>query len=361
MEQLYNSEKQGNKQSKWISYPSMLCKLFYSYLPMTIYMICLYIISISRESLGVLTVIMVMMLHPVVCYIFGKFFDFLYKIFWHIHQKACKLKPNTPKCLKGSGYLSVIYRSMTLMVLPEHPRVPRKASKNLRFKIFLARLFVMSLNMYISLIGAMMYYLFKQSMAYRESSEFPLVALFDFKEIKFNRCECKPETTQGHCYEVEYNFQNYIAFLPNEAFLLSLFIVPFLMHVLHAALLHLTCPVPMLNFVIGSKYEDEIQESENINEIEMEPMNVTHQESNTNPGDDNLQPESTEEALEPVNDQSGSGEPTDQETVSKDHKTFSKTHWFSLVFGTLILLGIILLPFGFSFLFDKAKEKDGKW
>ena len=322
---------------------------------MTIYMICLFIISISRESLGVLTVIMVMMLHPVVCYIFGKFFDCLYKIFCLICQKVCKLKPKTPKWFNGSGYLSVIYQSMTLMVLPEHPQIRPKTRKIMYFKTFLARLSIMSLNIYISLIGAMMYYLFKQSMAHREASEFPLVALFDFKEIKFNRCECEPETTKSHCYEVEYNFQNYIAFLPNEAFLLSLFIVPFLMHVLHASLLHLTPPVPMLNFVLGSKYEDEIQESENIDEIEMEPMNVTNQESNTNPGDDNLHPESesSDEELEPINDQSGSGEP-------RNNETFGKTHWTCFVFGTLILLGIILLPFGFGILFDKAKEKDGK-
>ena len=62
----------------------------YSFLPMFVYMICLFIISISRESLGVLTVIMVMMLHPVVCYIFGKFFDCFYKMFCLIHIKAYK-------------------------------------------------------------------------------------------------------------------------------------------------------------------------------------------------------------------------------------------------------------------------------
>ena len=288
---------------------------------------------------------------------------------WMICRIECKIlgKMNlkTPKYLNRSGCLSVIYRSMTLMVLPEHPRIT-PTSKSLCFKTFLARLFVMSLNMYISLIGAMMYYLFKQSMAYREASEFPLVAMFDFKEIKFNRCECKPETTESHCYNVKYNFQNFIDFLPNEAFFLSLFIVPLLMHLLQAALLHLSPPVPMLNFVLGSKYEHEIQESEDIinneiqeieaiDEIEMEPMNATNQESNTNPGDENLhqESESSDEELESRNNQSGSGQPSNNET-------FSKTHWTSLVFGTLILLGIILLPFGFSALFDKAKDKDGK-
>ena len=352
MEELCKPETPEDNQSQWKNYLSTVCQLMYSYIPMTIYMICLIIISISRESLGVLTVIMVIMLHPVVCYIFGKFFDCLYKIFCLIHQKASKFKPNTPKCLNGRSYLSVIYKSMTLMVLPEHPQIRSKTRKNMYFKTFISRLFVMSLNLYISLIGAIMYYLFKQSMAHREASEFPLVAMFDFKEIKFNRCECEPGTTEGHCYNVKYNFQNYFAFLPNEAFLLSLFIAPSLMHVLHAALSHLTPPVPLLNFVLGSKYKDQIQETENINEIELEPMNVTNQESNTNPGDDNLHQES--EAFEPINDQSGSGEPSNNETIGK-------TNWTCFVFGTLLLLGIILLPFGYGVLFEKAKEKDGKW
>ena len=281
MEELCKPETPEDNQSQWKNYLSTVCQLMYSYIPMTIYMISLIIISISRESLGVLTVIMVLMLHPVVCYIFGKFFDCLYKMFCLIHRKACKMNLKTPKYLNRSGCLSVIYRSMTLMVLPEHPRIT-PTSKSLCFKTFLARLFVMSLNMYISLIGAMMYYLFKQSMAYREASEFPLVAMFDFKEIKFNRCECKPETTESHCYNVKYNFQNFIDFLPNEAFFLSLFIVPLLMHLLQAALLHLSPPVPMLNFVLGSKYKHEIQESKNINEIEMETMNATSQEASTN-------------------------------------------------------------------------------
>ena len=184
-----------------------------------------------------------------------------------------------------------------------------------------------------------MYYLFKQSMAHRESSEFPLVAMFDFKEIKFNRCECKPETTQGHCYEVEYNFQNYIAFLPNEAFLLSLFIVPFLMHVLHAALLHLTPPVTMLNFVLGSRYEGEEKESMAIDEIEMEPMNTTDQ---------------VEQIYQIQTKQP-------DENRSQNCRMFTMIHLISLIFGILMILEIMLLPsYGFGILFDKSEGKNGK-
>ena len=37
----------------------------YAFLPMTLFMCCLYIVAISRESLGALTIIMAMMLNPV--------------------------------------------------------------------------------------------------------------------------------------------------------------------------------------------------------------------------------------------------------------------------------------------------------
>lgn len=189
----------------------------------------------------------------------------------------------------------------------------------------------MSLNMYISLIGGIMYFLFKQSFSYRAQSEIPLEALFDFKEVKFNRCECPVDTTKSHCFEVDNNFQNYIAFLPSEAFLLSLFIVPFLMHVLQAALFHLTPPISMLNFVLGTKYEEEVQESEaNENEIEMDTINSTTQV------------------------------PTIQMRLHNYNK-FTSIHWISFVFSMLLLLGLIFLPFSFHRLFKRAKEKDGKF
>ena len=91
MEELSNPKVEEPFHNKWKSYVSTLCHLMYSYLPMTIYMTCLYIISVSRESLGILSLIMVLMLHPVVCFIFGKFSDcidilgvWLLKLFTHL-------------------------------------------------------------------------------------------------------------------------------------------------------------------------------------------------------------------------------------------------------------------------------------
>ena len=247
------------------------------------------------ESLGVLTIIMVLMLHPAICFVFGKFSDCIYRIVCLIYRKTCK----------------------------------KQDSRKTNCSNFFARLFVLSLNVYIALIGCIMYYLFKQSMAFRESSDVTKVAMFDFKGVKFNRCECPDNTKRPDCFDVKDNFQNYFNFLPNEAFLLSLIVVPFLMHVFHVALLHLTPPVPMLNFVLGSKYEDDVQESKAIDEIEMEPMDIT--------------------LKVPTNDQQS----------PKIRLAFSMTHWICLVFGSLMLLAIAFLPYGYVYLFRDAEERDG--
>ena len=172
-----------------------------------------------------------------------------------------------------------------------------------------------------------MYYLFKQSIAYRKKSEFPLKAMFDFKNVIFNRCQCLSDPLKPHCFEVETNFQNIITFLPNELFLIALFTVPLAMHILQAALLKLTPPIPMINFVLGTKYEDEVLVQE---DIEMKSMN----------NDSQL--------------------PSERQDKLLGGKKFEWHDFICLFLGIGLLLGMGFLPYGYHKLFVRDDLRNGK-
>ena len=185
------------------------------------------------------------------------------------------------------------------------------------------------------MIGCIMYYLFKQSIDHRASSKDPLTAMFDFKEVIFNKCDCPPDTIKKHCKEVDLNFQNLLSFLPNEAFLLALMIVPFVLHILHSlnsTLWKITPPISMLNFVIGSKYAMDGHKGEEYlegEEIEMEP--ITGSDKMKEKPDNHIQ----------------------------DNQLTSKAEWISFLICLLLIAGTGCLPFGYHFLFKPAEMKEG--
>ena len=205
---------------------------------MTLYMVCLYIVSVSRESLGTLTLIMVSMIHPIISVPLGKFANCLYNLMFETAFK---------KYFQNSSSF---------------------------FAKFSRRFFTLTLNAYLTFVGGCMYYLFKSSINFRESSEFILVAMNDFKNVIFDKCKCQTKDDNPDCVNDDTNFQNYLTFLPNEVFLLLLTILPFSFHFIHALLVNSPHPVQMLDFILGKTKKHEVFNIFN-DVVELEALKAT--------------------------------------------------------------------------------------
>ena len=267
--------------------------LSYSFLPMVLYMCCLYIVSVSRESLGTLTVIMVMMLNPVIAVPLGKFTGFLHKLLI--------------KCSKGKDF-------------PQTSKLGK----------FCSRLFVFSFNIYLTVIAMIVYSLFRASIDYRLSSDKKLVAMFDFKNSIFDRCTCPESNSASHCSDVDMNFQNLLIFLPSEYFLLAFLITPFFLHIIHSLCFDLPKPIPMLQFILGTKQEEQNEVStESSNDLEMDVLQHHNAEVHET-----------------------------ESTVHQESKTSSngitKTDWFCFIFGLLFVTCICLFPYTFKIQFEES-------
>ena len=206
-----------------------ICRFLYSCIPMTLYMICLYVVAVSRESLGTLTFIMVGMIHPAISVTFGISARSVYTLMFQT-------------CLKTFFQRSHIFTK------------------------FILRFFTLTLNAYLSLIACCMYYLFEISIEFRDSSEWILIAMNDFKNVIFNACICPTIDVGDHCVNYDTNFQNYLTFLPNKTLLQLFMLIPISFHFIHSVFLFKTPPIPLLDFILGNQEPtpklDEMEELE---------------------------------------------------------------------------------------------------
>lgn len=154
-----------DESDRWVSRRTSTAKyllqIVFVILPMVVYMVSLYCVSISRETLALMTIIMVIMLNPLFCLPIG-----------------------------------MVLKSMTKLL--------RKICGNIQHPLF-----VISLNAYLGVIGIIMYCLFKATINFRKASEFPLKGIFDFNFLKFDRCECPPGTTKDYCHATNDDYQNF--------------------------------------------------------------------------------------------------------------------------------------------------------
>ena len=293
-----NADEEEDDQFCLKKYGTKICYLACSYLPMTLYMCCLYIVSVSRESLGTLTIIMVMMLNPVIALPLGRFSQCLHKLFWI----------STKQCHKGKGL-----------------------SNEKNFGKFCSRFFVMSFNVYLTIIAGIVYILFKASIEFRLSSEFNLVSIFDFKNSIFNKCDCPTVESGSQCADVDMNFQNLLIFIPSEYLLLGFLIAPFTLHVLYSLMFHLPKPIPMLQFILGKKENNDLQ-----------TVNYENEE-------DQLQSQRNDEQHQNKSQQ-------EQFVVHEElsFKDISKMDIICFVFGFLLITGIGLFPYTFDYQFEKS-------
>lgn len=179
--------------------------------------------AVSRESIGTLTAMMGAMIHPLVVVPFGIFATSLSEGIGFCKNKLFGSKLEKI-ALKINGVLKRVF----------------------------ARLFVMTFNAYLSLVGIAMYYLFRSSVSYRKSSDVILVAKNDYKGLIFNKCMCN-DTIDEKCLNNDTNFQNLFSIVPNEIMLLIFVICPMAIHILHSLMVYSSKPVTLVEFILGSK------------------------------------------------------------------------------------------------------------
>lgn len=141
------------------------------------------------------------MIHPAVVVPFGVFANVMYGII-----AFCCIKPLARNICKNEG----------------------------NFQKIIGRMFTLTFNAYLSFVGIAMYYLFKSSVTYRQTSEFFLVARHDFKGLIFNRCDCESKSNGTHCINTDTNFQNIFSTVPNEIILLIFMIYPMITHLVYS-------------------------------------------------------------------------------------------------------------------------------
>lgn len=271
-------------------------------MPIVCFTACLYIVAVSRESLGVLTIIMGAMIHPIMVIPFGVFAKIISTSF-----EAC-----LPNKLK---------------------KVIAKRNNNTRR--VLSRLLTLTFNAYLSFVGAAMYYLFKSSVDYRKTSENFLVAMNDFKGLIFNKCICKFKSDGEHCINKDTNFQNLLSIVPNEIILLILMIFPMVCHVMHSFFTSTQSSTNLLDFIVGQKLTCADDETSTAS-LEMNQINVT-------------------EAQNPENDIKSIT------VIKKTDKASTKIfQWFCCFVSLLHVIGIIFIPTLFVYMFDIRERVAGK-
>ena len=278
-----------------------MCYFFvYCYFPITLYMICLYVTAISRESLGIFTVIMVAMIHPLVSLSIGFFASCIHKLF-HF-------------CLRTTSMESV---------------------KNNPGLTSFSRLANLSFNVYLSLIACLMFYLFKLSVAYRETSDFILSAFNDFTGTIFNKCICPTGDSSPECANNDDNVQNYLTHIPNEIIFLLFIFVPLGLHVFHSICINQT--IHLTDVIFGNIPDHilnpKVVEIEDAEEPSFGPTNEPRQD---------IQPE----------------------VIDKPSATtgrITKKEWLSLFTGTIILVAVPCIPLFFDYLFTKSSWQPSKY
>ena len=300
-------QEKNSKPKVILSCLGHIAHVFYSFVPIFLYTCCLYIVAVSRESVGTLTITMGTMIHPIVAIPIG-------------------MTANTISAIAGSF-------------------VPAKMEKFLKKRSkytiqCVSRLCTLTFNAYLSLVGAAMYYLFKSSVEYRKTSEYFLVALNDFKGLILNKCLCQSKSDGEHCINKDTNFQNLLSIIPNEILLLVFMIFPLICHVLHSFLKDAQPPITLYEFIVGKKMTEE--------NVAIQTNQQTYQEMDQL----NVMDEST-----PDNDA--------QTFKNKSHtkKTFYLTLGFQIfclcLFG-LYVCGIIFTPRFYFYLFEERERVAGK-
>lgn len=210
---------------KWlfgmISFVMFLC------LPIIVYLALLFFLAIWRNCLDLLSIVLVLLIHPWVSIPIG------------IFAKAI-----------GCG-------KRTCSVPQQEPFQSRTKSCYANCLTYLNRLFTLSINLYFAFIGAITLFLLRTSIDYRKASSTPLKSKFDYKDqMKFERCGCIGNMTEvdEDCLNPKEDFSN--AFIEVTQTYLSVLILAFigfcvLVHLVLSFSKKLPPPTPLFDFICG--------------------------------------------------------------------------------------------------------------
>ena len=179
-------------------------------LPMCLYVVCLLIIGIKRESSPTLSIVMAITLHPVSMLLFGY-----------------------------SSKLIGDYISSRLNPSPS----------NKTWMKILRRAFTYSLNCHLAMVGALTFYLFELWITFQNQTS------INFENKSFNQCTCDILSAYGHGEECTNNetqnsFQNSFLHVPIKELLIALFVTSISCHLIQSMILWIPKPLRLLHLVL---------------------------------------------------------------------------------------------------------------
>lgn len=178
---------------------------------MCLYVVCLLIISIKRESSPTLSIVMAITLHPVSTLLFGY---------------STKLV--------GDYIVSRLYS---------------RPSNKTWIKI-LRRVLTYSLNCHLAMVGALIYYLFDLWITFQNHTS------INFENKSFNQCTCDILSAYGHgeeCTndETQNSFQNRFLNIPIKEFLIALILTSISCHIIQSVIIWIPKPLGLLHLILG--------------------------------------------------------------------------------------------------------------
>ena len=212
-----------NKMMKnWLISEMLLYLLYFLVVgtPIILYVISVFFLTMKRELSIALSMVMVLMIHPIFSLLFGLSIKSLSQLIW-----------------------------------------PRKGKGD---KTVWERLFTFSINVYLSMIGVVIFYLM--------SMDVSLGKEYQYKDQSYFKCLCDElkERNNDQCTNEENDdVQNKFVGFPIKNFVLSFSIVSLACHVIHSLVVAIPSPIRMIDFILGSEKTNDTKGQETAELMEM--------------------------------------------------------------------------------------------
>ena len=188
--------------------------------PIIMYVISVMFVTVKRDLSIALSILMVSMIHPIISLTFGLSIKCVRQFISNFWPKRYKIK-------------STIWK----------------------------RLMTFSINVYLALIGIIIYYLILMDFCQWKE--------YDYMDQSYDKCLCDELISRGQkCKNEDDDFQNYLKDFTVENFILAFSSVSLACHIIHSLTIAIPPPIPMIDFILGSSKKATNQE--NICAIELE-------------------------------------------------------------------------------------------
>ena len=203
--------------------------LLTSALPIILYIACLFLITVKRESDIILAGFMVVTVHPVLSLLIGVLMKTLGDFFF---DNSCEVE---------STRLAKVY-------------------------LILGRMFTYSINLHFTFVSGTIYYLFQEWCLMKQSSN------LDYTNSAFDQCTCQKLKTLAACTNSDDDFQQKFIKYSIPTFLSIFFIASLICHFVQACLTILPPPIRLLDYMLGSIKVHVSKLRKTGNEMELHPL-----------------------------------------------------------------------------------------